>query len=203
MLYFQNMFFHVPVHFLVVLLSVLGFSTMGPIIFYAVSQKHLYPDWKARLKFLPVLTMLGSGISLSNTKAWLEGVLGKKSSFVRTPKLGITSEKGSNVSQRKQKYGQHSIDRVFLFELFTVFYILLTIAYSSYASRWLVLPYLFIYLAGFSYITFLGFSDYFTGFFDKRKETKRKRSGSGWMSLILDQCHLKEVTREQKFLCGR
>ena len=104
MIYMQDILFHVPVYFVTLLLSVLGISTMGPIIFYAVSQKHLYPDWKKRLKFLPILTMIGSGISLSNTKAWLEGVLGKQSSFVRTPKLGITSEKNSQLKQKiKQK----------------------------------------------------------------------------------------------------
>ena len=178
-IYFQNILFHIPTHFLIILLSVLGFSTMGPIIFYAVSQKHLYPDWKKRLKFLPVLTMIGSGISLSNTKAWLEGVLGKKSSFVRTPKLGITSEKKPDFSQRKQKYGHRKIDMIVLFEFFTVFYILFTIVYSSYVDRWLVLPYLLIYLAGFSYIVFLGFSDYFTGFFDSNSKKKQNQNKSG------------------------
>ena len=52
------------------------------------------------------------------------------------------------------------MDLVTLLEIGTVLYLLVTILYSSYNNRWLVLPYLVIYFAGFSYISFLNISDY-------------------------------------------
>ena len=66
--YFQSKLFDAPLYFMLPLMIILGLATMGPIVFYAVSQKHLYADWRRRLRFLPVLSMIGSGISLSNTK---------------------------------------------------------------------------------------------------------------------------------------
>src|SRR5210317_1169453 len=54
-----------------------------------VLTKSLYQDWKSRIKILPFLMCLGTGIAVNNTKAVLEAFLNIKSGFVRTPKYGI------------------------------------------------------------------------------------------------------------------
>src|SRR5438093_5556786 len=61
--------------------------------FYLISQKELYPDWRVRLRYLPSLMSVGIGLSVSNSKAVLEALLGIKSSFKRTPKYRIESKK--------------------------------------------------------------------------------------------------------------
>src|SRR5256714_13800822 len=69
-------------------------STASVSTFYLISQRELYPDWRVRLKYLPFLMLVGIGGSLSTSKAVMEGLLGIKSSFRRTPEYRIESRKG-------------------------------------------------------------------------------------------------------------
>ena len=65
-------------------------ATFSVVNFYAFCQMQAYPqDWKTRLKYLPLLMAVGIGLSVNNTRAVLEAILGKQSEFVRTPKHGV------------------------------------------------------------------------------------------------------------------
>ncbi len=66
-------------------------ATASVTSFYVVSQRELYPDWRHRLRVLPMLMALGIGMCLSNAWAVVEGLIGKETSFVRTPKYRIES----------------------------------------------------------------------------------------------------------------
>src|SRR5438309_11458718 len=66
-------------------------STASVSMFYLVSQRELYPDWRTRLRYLPFLMSVGIGLSVSNSKAVMEALLGIRSNFVRTPKYRIES----------------------------------------------------------------------------------------------------------------
>ena len=179
LIYVQEKILQMPTYFLLPIMSFLGIATMGPFMFYAVSQKYLYPgDWKKRLLFLPLLSMIGSGISLSNTKAWLEGVLGKESSFVRTPKLGITSNEKPQIVKNKSRYNHSKIDLITILEFCTLGYLTGTICYSIAQNKWVVVPYLLLYLSGFLYINFLSFSDYFKMLFESNKNEKEIQQSS-------------------------
>ncbi len=136
---------------------VLSIGTLGPISFYIVSQKALYPDWKRRITLLPLLTTLGTGIAISNTKAWLEAILGKKSGFVRTPKLKIEN-KGDKVEARR-KYKQVKFDKLALVEFLMGVYILFTIYVAFQVDKWFVIPFLWLYASGFFYISFFTLYD--------------------------------------------
>jgi len=68
-------------------------ATASVSTFYLVSQRELYPDWRTRIKYLPFLMAVGIGLSVSNSKAVLEALLGIESSFKRTPKYRIESKK--------------------------------------------------------------------------------------------------------------
>jgi len=69
-------------------LSVFTLATMSASVFYLASQVELLRDWRSVLKYMPMLMALGVGVSVSNSKAILEALLGKQSEFVRTPKYG-------------------------------------------------------------------------------------------------------------------
>ena len=62
-------------------------STFSISSFYLVSQRELFPkSWPRALLYLPFLMALGIGLTITNTKAVIEALIGKKSAFARTPK---------------------------------------------------------------------------------------------------------------------
>ena len=70
-------------------------ATLSVISFYAFSQqrvRRLDPSgpgrWR-RARHIPMALAVGIGLSFSNTAAVLEGALGRKTPFVRTPKFGL------------------------------------------------------------------------------------------------------------------
>src|SRR6202790_1558320 len=61
-------------------------STFSISSFYLVSQRELFPGkWFRALIYLPFLMALGIGLTVTNTRAVLEALLGKQSDFARTP----------------------------------------------------------------------------------------------------------------------
>jgi hypothetical protein len=55
------------------------------------------------MKYLPMMMALGVGLSVSNTKAILEALFGRKSEFVRTPKYGGRRAPASECRKKKKK----------------------------------------------------------------------------------------------------
>src|ERR1700721_2105779 len=69
-------------------------STFSISSFYLVSQKELFPkSWPRSLLYLPLLMALGIGLTITNTIAVLEALVGKQTAFVRTPKYHVESKK--------------------------------------------------------------------------------------------------------------
>src|ERR671918_1485713 len=65
------------------------FATCGPSAIYVSSQRVLYPDWRSKVRWIPLLTLIGTGIALNNSRAVIEGLRLSGGNFIRTPKLGI------------------------------------------------------------------------------------------------------------------
>src|SRR5258708_10650976 len=61
--------------------------------FYLVSQRELFPrSWPRSLLYLPILMALGVGLTITNTKAVIEALIGKQTAFARTPKYRVESK---------------------------------------------------------------------------------------------------------------
>ena len=86
-------------------ISVFMLATMSAGVFYTAGQYELFGDWKTCVKYMGFIMALGVGMSVSNAKAVMEALLGRKSDFVRTPKYGegrqITEIAGK---KRKRNY---------------------------------------------------------------------------------------------------
>src|SRR5690606_30247252 len=77
-------------------------ATSGSIVlFYLTTHRALYNDIGEAIGRLPLMMALGIGLSLNNARAVLEGLFGRDTEFVRTPKHGVTR---SNESWTKKKY---------------------------------------------------------------------------------------------------
>jgi hypothetical protein len=135
----------------IMIFTLLCLATLGPSSLYLFSQRVLYCDWKTRIKYLPFLMCLGTGIAVNNTKAVLEALLGIKSGFIRTPKYGI-QKKGENW---KHKHYAIPLNAISILEFFLGLFSLTGLLMFLFFSKYLVSPFLLIYTSGFFYVFFL------------------------------------------------
>ncbi len=123
-------------------------STASVSTFYLISQKELYPDWRMRLKYLPFLMSVGIGLSVSNSKAVMEALLGIKTTFKRTPKYRIESKKDRWTS--KKDFGRKG--RMPLVELSLGGYLALVVLYAFVNQNYPTIPFLMLFVIGFTYM---------------------------------------------------
>ncbi|MCX7633982.1 MAG: glycosyltransferase, partial [Turneriella sp.] len=131
-------------------------GTFGPIAMYLVAQKALYNRWLNRVGWMPILTMIGTGIAVSNTRAVWQALTGKKSSFIRTPKLRIEGQ-NDKIADRMKYAGHIKLDIVPFLEFFMGIYALVIIYTAFLLERTLFVPFMVIYACGFFYISLATF----------------------------------------------
>jgi cellulose synthase/poly-beta-1,6-N-acetylglucosamine synthase-like glycosyltransferase len=135
----------------IMIFTLLCLATCGPSSMYLFSQRVLYHDWKNRIKILPFLMCLGTGIAVNNTKAVLEAFLNIESGFIRTPKYGIQKREDSWKSKRYSI----PLSTMSILEFFLGLYSLTGLTLFLFFSKYLVSPFLLIYTSGFFYVFFL------------------------------------------------
>jgi cellulose synthase/poly-beta-1,6-N-acetylglucosamine synthase-like glycosyltransferase len=139
--WFQMMYLDLPLFIL---------STCTVSGFYVVSQRTLYPNgWMRRLLYLPFLMAIGIGLAVTNGKAVMEALIGIESSFVRTPKYRV--ERNEEGWERK-KYVRRRIGWIPAAELLLAGYFLCAMAYSFSVQNYLTVPFLMLFLVGYSYM---------------------------------------------------
>jgi cellulose synthase/poly-beta-1,6-N-acetylglucosamine synthase-like glycosyltransferase len=123
-------------------------ATASVSTFYLVSQRELYPDWRLRMRYLPFLMSVGIGLSVSNSKAVLEALLGIETSFKRTPKYKIESRKDTWAT--KQYLRRTGV--MPLFELCLGLYFALLVSYAIANQNYPTIPFLMLFVVGFTYM---------------------------------------------------
>jgi cellulose synthase/poly-beta-1,6-N-acetylglucosamine synthase-like glycosyltransferase len=123
-------------------------STFSISSFYLVSQKELFPrTWYKTFLYLPFLMSLGIGLTVTNTKAVIEALLGIQSSFKRTPKYRVEKrgEKSKAAKYRKR------LGIVPWIELLIGCYFALTIWYAIANENYFTVPFLLLFVVGYWY----------------------------------------------------
>lgn len=131
---------------------ILSLSTFAPSVFYLYSQKELNRKWYKHILAMPILMIIGTGIAVSNTKAFLEALLRKNSIFQRTPKYRIESKK--DILFKRQRYIQ-KIDPLIVLEFLFFIYCVITAYYAYLYNKYLIIPFMIIYAIGFFYVIYL------------------------------------------------
>jgi len=101
-------------HAPLLLLSHLGYDGPGPIYFAFLgfgligfagfflaqlyAQRALYPDWPRRAAFFPLFMAGSIGLAINNTRALAQGLSGRRTEFVRTPKGGAAADPSPRMS---------------------------------------------------------------------------------------------------------
>jgi cellulose synthase/poly-beta-1,6-N-acetylglucosamine synthase-like glycosyltransferase len=123
-------------------------STFSISSFYLVSQRELFPrSWPRALIYLPILMALGIGLTITNTRAVIEALIGKKSAFARTPKYHVVS-KGDKVGANKYR---KRLGWVPWIELAIGTYFALTVYYAIDNENYITVPFLLLFVVGYWY----------------------------------------------------
>jgi hypothetical protein len=134
------LFFDTPVFIL---------SSLPAVTFYLFAQHRLYPkSWLKELLLMPVLTALGVGVSLNNSRAVLEALLNYQTGFTRTPKYGIDK---SNPGIRKPRYAPLK-SLLTVVEMGFAAYFAWLVCYALEHGEYGPLPFLVLFQIGFLYV---------------------------------------------------
>jgi cellulose synthase/poly-beta-1,6-N-acetylglucosamine synthase-like glycosyltransferase len=131
-------------------------ATLGPSILYVASQRFLYPDWRSRIRWISLMTLIGTGLSINNARAILEGLFFSGGKFVRTPKFGVL--RGDDLRARIRRYGL-KMDLLPCLELALGAYALFVLTQAVTSPGILISPFLLMYACGFFYIALKGIGE--------------------------------------------
>lgn len=126
-------------------LFMLSFSSVSS--FYIVSQRALHKDWYKRIVYLPGVMAVGIGMTISGSKAVLEGAFGVKSPFVRTPKFSVEGNRGD---WKAKKY-RGRVGLLTLVEITFGVYFTCILLYAWDLGIYGVIPFLMLFQFGYLY----------------------------------------------------
>ncbi|MBS3734923.1 MAG: glycosyltransferase family 2 protein [Phycisphaerae bacterium] len=133
-------------------MSVFTLATLSASVFYVASQVELTGDWRTGVKYLPLMMAVGIGLCISNTKAVLEALFGRKSEFVRTPKYAGQAIDGKGDRKKRKRHWLPYVE--FAAGLYMSFcaVVSLGLGYSPMTA-----PFLIMFAFGFYYVSVLSF----------------------------------------------
>lgn len=128
-------------------------TAVGPPLMYwlAMREDESIASTRNRLGRLLMLIALGVGLSLNNTRAVLEAILGVDSAFNRTPKFAITDQVSS---WRSSPYAL-TRDMTTLWEAILMVYGFFLIGWSALHGMWWLIGWLALYAAGYGSLVYL------------------------------------------------
>ena len=127
---------------------------MGPGAYLVILQKLYNKSWKEKAKTLPFLLVYNAGLSVNNTVAVFDAVLGKKNEFHRTPKYGMLKSR----DDWKTNAYNLPFTQVTLLELFFAVYGVMGVFVSLFYNHFIFAPIIAIQTAGYFYVTYLSLS---------------------------------------------
>ena len=119
--------------------------------FYLYAQKELYPkSWWKSIAFLPMLMAAGVALTVSNTKGVLEALLGIDTSFARTAKYAIGTEK---TKVRPPAYRRSSGWLPYV-EIAIGIYFIFMIEFAIDTLNFFAIPFLLLFVCGYMWAGF-------------------------------------------------
>lgn len=131
----------------------LTFATIGPLFMYFTTLQARQSNFWTGLQQLSLLTALGTGLSLNNSKAVFEAIFGVQSEFKRTPKFAVVENANH---WQKSSYILPTNPIVWVETLLAIYAISLLIWNLSVGTWWLGI-WLLLYSSGYSYVAGLAF----------------------------------------------
>ena len=131
--------------------SLFSLTAIGPPLMYWTAMQSQGIPVRQRIRRLMVLLALGTGLSVNNSRAVFEALLGIRSPFKRTPKFAVTR---AGKDWHTSAYVLPSDPTVWA-EIVLALYANALLVYSLFNGFWWLLPWLSLYACGYTYISFL------------------------------------------------
>jgi cellulose synthase/poly-beta-1,6-N-acetylglucosamine synthase-like glycosyltransferase len=114
--------------------------------FYVVAQRELFPgNWKRSLLFLPALMAAGVALTIINTRAVIEAVIGYQTAFARTAKYGDAKQvTRAGVAKYRRRSGWLPYAEL---AVGTGFLAIMVYAINSF--NFMALPFLMLFVGGY------------------------------------------------------
>ena len=135
-------------------ITIMAYLAMGPGAYLLVIHRLYKKDWKYKAKALPYLLVYSIGMSVNNTVAVFDAVLGKKNEFLRTPKYGIIKK----TDDWRDKAYNLPFTKTTLLEIFFGIYGIMGIFIAIFSNHPIFAPILGLHVVGFFYISYLSVS---------------------------------------------
>lgn len=123
-------------------LALFGVTLWSNLRFYGLALREAHPGALAPLLRLPAVLALGIGMAVNQSRAVLEGLLGRDATFVRTPKEG---DGGARLYAPAASWTA-------ALELGLALYYGVAIAWAASHERWGSVPWMSLFFAGFAYV---------------------------------------------------
>lgn len=127
---------------------------VGPPLMYSLARTSQTPRMRDRLRVIPLLTLLGFGISLNNTVAAVEALTGRGTPFRRTPKFDL-HDRADSWADSVYALPQNP---VVWGELALAGYALLTMFLLWPQHGWAIVPWMLVYAAGYLSVAGVSFA---------------------------------------------
>jgi cellulose synthase/poly-beta-1,6-N-acetylglucosamine synthase-like glycosyltransferase len=131
------------------LMSVFVLAFISTFLFYLYSQRDVRSDWRKKIVLFPLFMAGSMGLAVNNSRAVFEGLMNRKSEFVRTPKFKVVNEK---ISWTGKKYLSYKIGFSVIIELIMAIYCLIGIVSSIYFLELAAIPFQLLFFTGFSFV---------------------------------------------------
>ena len=130
------------------------YLAMGPGAYLYVIHNMYDKNWKEKAMAMPYLIIYSIGMSVNNTVAVFDAMIGKKNEFLRTPKYGIIKKSDD---WRTKAYNL-PFSQTTLLELFFGIYGVFGIFIAIYSSNPIWVPIIALQTIGFFYISLMSFT---------------------------------------------
>ena len=135
-------------------LTIATYLAMGPGAYIMIIQSMYHKSWKSKAKILPALLVYNAGMSVNNTVAVFDAILGKKNEFLRTPKYGIITK----ADDWRDKAYNLPFTQTTLLEIFFGVYGMMGIFIAVFSNNPIFVPIIGLQAVGFFYIAYMSLS---------------------------------------------
>jgi cellulose synthase/poly-beta-1,6-N-acetylglucosamine synthase-like glycosyltransferase len=133
------------------IMSLFVMASVSSFLFYLYSQKEIRTDWRKKIVLFPLFLAGSMGLAVNNSRAVFEGLMNRKSEFVRTPKFKQESDKDVFVGN---KYQSKKISFSVYVEAILAVYCLIGLFSSIYFLELASIPFQILFFLGFAFMAY-------------------------------------------------